>query len=237
MIKVVQVKDKKEGNLKAHDILKDIVDSKTLLVLSGGTSPDYRLMIVEGADILPGAICVVDERYGEPFHPKSNELLLKNAGVFDFAKEKSFELYKILSGKQFLETERDYDRVIVDLFDRFSGKVGVMGVGTNLHTAGVFPYSAAAKFPNFVVAETVEDKQSLRSSSLRTAGLEFPQRITLTLRALGEFENFIILAFGKEKRQALRIILDEGENDIQKYPAIFYRKCPAKSWLVTDIIN
>ena len=223
MIKVVQVKDKKEGNLKAHDILKDIVDSKTLLVLSGGTSPDYRLMIVEGADILPGAICVVDERYGEPFHPKSNELLLKNAGVFDFAKERSVELYKILSGKQFLETERDYDRVIVDLFDRFSGKVGVMGVGTNLHTAGVFPYSAAAKFPNFVVAETVED--------------EFPQRITLTLRALGEFENFIILMFGEEKRGALRIMLDDSENDIQKYPAIFYRKCPAKSWLVTDIIN
>ena len=95
-----------------------------------------------------------------------------------------------------------------------------MGIGANLHTAGIFPYSVAAKSPNFVEAEVVEGS--------------FPKRITLTLRALGEFTNFVILAFVKEKREALRIMLDEGENDMQKYPAIFFRKAKIKSYLITD---
>lgn len=220
MIDVVAAKDKAEGNKKCHDILKAIVDAKTLLALSGGTTPDYRLMLVEPDDVIPGAICVVDERYGEPLHENSNELLLKNAGVFDFAKKHSIVLAKILSGREFLATEKDYDKVVVDLFGKFPKRVGIMGIGINLHTAGIFPYSAAAKSPDFVVAEVVDDK--------------FPKRITLTLKALGEFENFIILAFGEEKKETLTRMLSDLENDMQKYPAIFYRKAPAKSYLVTD---
>lgn len=221
MIKIVTVKDRAEGNLKAHDILKEIVDLKTLLALSGGTSPDYQSMITGPGDVIPGAICVVDERYEKSFHADSNELLLESAGLFDFAKDNSIEVVKILSGKPILETEKDYDRVIDELFAKFPKRVGVMGIGTNLHTAGIFPYSAAARAPDFVVSEEVED--------------QFPLRISLTMRALGEFQNFVILVFGKEKRKALEILLDKGENDMQKYPAIFYRMVPIKSFLITDI--
>ena len=96
-----------------------------------------------------------------------------------------------------------------------------MGIGANLHTAGIFPYSVAGKSPNFVEAEVVQDT--------------FPKRITLTLKALGEFTNFVILAVGKEKKDALRKVLDEKENDMQKYPAIFYRKSFTKSYLITDV--
>lgn len=220
MINIIKVKNRTEGNLKAHALLKKIIDSETLLALSGGTSPDYQKMIVKPADILPGAICVVDDRFAEPFHKNSNELLLKKEGVFDFAKRQNLELHKILSGKGFLETEKDYDKVIIRLFKKFKKKVAVMGIGANLHTAGVFPYSAAAKSPDFVVAETVEDR--------------FPRRITITLRALGEFQYFVILAYGRQKRKALKIMLNERENDMQKYPVIFYRKAFAKSYLITD---
>ena len=219
MIEVVKVADRAEGNLKAHELLKKLV-GETLLVLSGGTSPDYRKMIVDPGDILPGAICIGDERYGEPFHKDSNELLLKNFGVIEYYERKGIDFYKILEGKGIDATAEDYDQLMSEIFIKFPKKVGVMGVGTNLHTAGIFPYSAAAKSPDFVVAETVNDK--------------FPKRITLTLKALGEFGNFIILVFGKEKREALLKMLDENENDMQKYPAIFYRKCFAKSWLITD---
>src|SRR3972149_8873339 len=185
MIKVVNVEDREEGNKKAHDILKKLVDNKTLLALSGGTSPDYRKMIVEPADIMPGAICVVDERYGKPFHKDSNELLLKNHGVKDFADKECIESHKILKGKDFLETAKVYEKEIEDLFKKFKKKVGVMGVGVNLHTAGIFPFSVAAHSPDYVVSEKVDDK--------------FPKRVTLTLKALGEFTSFVILVFGKEK--------------------------------------
>ena len=221
MIKLVGVKDKSEGQIKAHDILKKLVDKNTLLALSGGTSVDYRKMLVESTDVIPGAICVVDERYGEEFHRDSNELLLKNQGIKDFADEECIETHKILKGKGFLETAKIYEEEIEDLFKRFKKRVGVMGVGTNLHTAGIFPFSVAAHSPDFVVAEEVDGK--------------FPKRITLTMRALGEFTNFLILMFGEEKKEVLRILLDDEVNDMQKYPAIFYRKYKAKTYLITDI--
>ena len=222
MIDVVKVKNRNEGNKKAHDILKKLVDKKTLLALSGGTSVDYRLMLAtaENTEILPGAICVVDERYGKLFHKDSNELLLKNQGVKDFADKKCIKSHKILKGKDFLETAKVYEKEIEDLFKKFKKKVGIMGIGTNLHTAGIFPQSVAGKSPNFVEAEVVEDT--------------FPKRITLTLKALREFTNFVVLAFGKEKQHLLRRLLERGINDMQKYPAIFYRKSKIKSYLITD---
>jgi len=222
MINVVKVKNRDEGQVKAHDLLKKLMDEQTLLALSGGTSMDYWRMIVNPNDIVPGALIVVDERYGEPFHKESNELLLKNFGVKDWADEHCIESHKFLKGKDFLETAKVYEKEIEDLFSRFKKKVGVMGIGTNLHTAGIFPESIAAHSPNHVEAEEVNN--------------EFPKRITLTLKALGEFTNFIIMMFGTEKRDTLRRILDVGENDMQKYPAIFYRKSPIKSYLITDIV-
>lgn len=220
MIDLIKVKNKAAGNLKAHDILKDIVNTQTLLALSGGTSPDYRKMIVEPADILPGAVCVVDERWTDDIESR-NEQLMRKSGLINFLATKGIGFHNIQRQGDVISDECDYDELIVKLFAEFPKKVGVMGIGINLHTAGIFPYSAAAKAPDFVVAETVSD--------------EFPQRVTLTLRALGEFTNFVILMFGEEKRDALKIILDDFENDMQKYPAIFYRKGFAKSWLVTDI--
>lgn len=236
MVKIVKVKDKDEGNLKAHEILKEIVDSQTLLALSGGTSPDYRKMIVkpmtplrplgfaqdsEGRSILPGAVCVVDERYGEPYHQDSNERLLKDSGLLDFLDVKGIEFYKILEGKGIEQTAEDYDQLMSELLVRFPKRVGVMGVGGNLHTAGIFPLSRAITTAALVIFETVED--------------DFPQRITLTLRALGQFQYFIILMFGESKKEALKVLLDENENDLAKYPAIFYRKSLSQSYLVTDI--
>jgi len=221
VIQLIKVKDREAGNLRAHDILKEILDSQTLLALSGGTSPDYRKMVVEPNDLLPGVVCLVDERYGEPLHRDSNELLLENAGLVEYLNYWGIEFYKILKGKGFEETAKDYDQTIAELFKEFPKIVGVMGIGANLHTAGIFPNSKAVKSEGLMVFETVEDR--------------YPQRITLTLKALGQFQTFIILVFGGEKREALKILLSERQNDMQKYPAIFYRKCSAKCWLITDI--
>lgn len=221
MIEVIKVASREEGQTKAHDLLRTLVDGQTLLALSGGTSSDYSKMIVEPDDVLPGSICVIDERYGEPFHKDSNELLMREMGVKDFADKHRIESRKVLSGADFQQTVEDYNLAIEDLFKRFPRRVGIPGVGSNMHTAGIFPNSLATHSPDYVVGETVDNK--------------FPQRITLTLKALGQFTNFVILVFGEGKKEALQEMLDDAENDMQKYPAIFYRKAPIKSYLVTDI--
>lgn len=220
MIEVIKVVDRVSGNDRAHEILKGLVDSQTLLVLSGGTSPDYRRMIVEPGDAIPGAVCLGDERFGMPFHDDSNELLIKNAGLIDFFQVRDIKFYKILSGADLQTTAREYNQTVLSLFAQFPKMIGVMGVGPNLHTAGIFPQSNAVKSSDLVVAETVEDR--------------FPNRITLTIRALEQFSFFIILMFGIEKEEAVKKMVDENINDIQNSPAIFYRKSPIKSYLITD---
>lgn len=221
MIEVAKVHDRVSGNDRAHEILKGFVDNQTLLVLSGGTSPDYRRMIVEPGDIIPGAVCLGDERFGMPFHDDSNELLIKNAGLIDFFQVRDIKFYKILSGADLQTTARGYNQTVLSLFAQFSKKIGVMGVGPNLHTAGIFPQSIATKSSDLVIAETVEDR--------------FPNRVTLTLKALEQFSSFIILMFGIEKEEAVRKMVDENVNDIPNYPAVFYRKSAIKSYLITDI--
>ena len=118
MIDVVKAKNRDEGNKKAHNILRKLVDNKTLLALSGGTSVDYRVMLGQD-EIEPGAICVVDERFGVPFYKDSNELLLRNQGVKDFADRQYIESHKILKGKDFLETAKIYEKEIEGLFKKF----------------------------------------------------------------------------------------------------------------------
>ncbi len=221
MIEVIKVGSREEGQVRAHELLRILVDGQTLLALSGGTSPNYQRMIVGPGDIKPGAICVVDDRFGEPFHEGSNERLLRDAGVKDFADRECIETHKILSGEDFSVTARNYNDAIAGLLGRFPKRVGVMGIGGNVHTAGIFPNSAAASSPDFVVGETVDDK--------------FPERITVTLRALGEFSAFVILVFGEDKKEALKIMLDEGQNDMQKYPAVFYRMSSIPTYLITDV--
>lgn len=220
MIEIIKVLDRITGNEKAHEILAPIVDKQTLLALSGGTSPDYREILIDVGDILPGAVCLVDERYGTSYHDDSNELLIKNFGLLDFLELRDIKFYKILTGEDIETTTKKYNETIATLFKQFPKKVGVMGVSENLHTAGIFPESPACKSPDFVVSQQVNDRN--------------PNRITITFKALGEFQTFVILAFGGEKKEALLTMLNEKENDMQKYPAIFYRKCLAKCYLITD---
>lgn len=221
MIQLARVANREEGQIKAHQILTELVSKDFLLAVSGGTSVDYKEMIVGPGDIHPGAVCMVDERYGMPYHENSNELLVKKSGLIEYLASIKIPFTKVLEGKSLEQTEKDYDLKIRTLFAKYADRVGVMGVGPNLHTGGIFPNSKALKSPAYVVSEVVDDT--------------YPQRVTLTLKALGEFTSFLILMFGEEKKEALKKMLDVAENDIQSNPAIFYRKCRANAHLVTDI--
>jgi len=221
MIKINKVENKDDGQEKAHQILVETVSSNTLLALSGGSSVDFNKMIVIPGDIHPGDVCVIDERYGKEYHENSNELLIKNTQLLEYLKDKHIPFSKYLQGKTISQTEIDYDQVIRTLFNKYDEMVAVMGVGTNIHTAGIFPNSKALKSSSYVVSEMVDD--------------DYPQRLTVTMKALEEFTTFIIMMFGEGKKAALNIMMDENENDINKYPAIFYRKCNATVHVVTDI--
>ena len=222
MIEIVKVADRTSGNEKANEILRNLVDSQTLLVVSGGSSPDYDKILVTPGNLLPGAVCLGDEHYGRPLHIDSNELILKQSGLIDYLHLRNIEFHKILTGQAAQIVAENYNLKIAELFRKFPKKVGIMGVGPNLHTSGIFPKSNALTSENYVISEIIETDR-------------FPSRITLTMKALGEFTSFVILMFGAEKKEAILRMMDENENDLQLFPAIFYRRTPIKSYLITDV--
>jgi len=221
VIQVIKVKDRLLGNFRANSLLRIFVDSSTLLALSGGTSPNYNQMIVIPRNILPGTACMVDERYGPSDHTDSNEMVLTQSGLIDFFKSKNVNFVKILSQLPFEETAFDYDRRLRELFVKYEKKVAVVGIGNDLHTAGIFANSLAITSPKFVVSQVVNN--------------EFPKRITMTLKTLKRFNAFIILTFGQEKKEALVRLLADKDGDINKYPALFFNKTAIKSFLITDV--
>lgn len=221
MIEIVKVANREEGNVKAHDILATHVDGKTLVALSGGRSPDYNLMLVKNGDIKPGAFCIVDERFGEPYHADSNELLIKNAGVESFANLNQIEFAKILSGKELAQTALDYEEEFALLLGKYPKRIGIMGIGADLHTAGIFPDGDAVRSERWIVSETFD--------------LKYPRRVTMSLKALSEFQIFLILVFDVTKKPALILLTRGKEKNEKGFPGIFYRNTSAKCYLITSV--
>ena len=75
-ITVCSVADAEAGIALTKALVYEIVDAKTAIYLSGGKTPKKLYEAFAQEEIFsPGAVGVVDERYGEPFHTKSNELM------------------------------------------------------------------------------------------------------------------------------------------------------------------
>lgn len=216
---IIVVDNKEEGTLKAYNLLKNAVDDKTLLLLSGGTSPDslYKL-IAEKKHIKPAVAALVDERFGETNHAHSNERMVDTSGLSDYFSEKNIAQYNILEGKSFEETVADYDHIIRFLFQHHDKKVAIMGIGSDGHTAGIQPHF-----------HFEEEKYVVGYEST----LEYPLRITLTFEALKSVDMFIVLAFGESKKDMVKRLAHE--TDKNQFPAAFYKELSQKVYLITDV--
>lgn len=208
--------DKIDGSKKALKALESVIDKSTLLLLSGGTSPDllYK-MIAESRNLKPGAIALVDERFGKTNHDNSNEKMILETGLFTYIYNEGILIHKILNDWDLDKTTSKYELVIQDLFKKFPKKMAVMGIGADGHTAGIKP---GLDYDHKKWVVSYDDK-----------GV-FGKRITLTFEALSQIDEFIILAFGQSKKKALQEMLTQPQN---KIPAAFYNK--TSSNLFTDI--
>lgn len=219
-VKIFRCKDKIEASRKALEFLLQTVSSDTLLLLSGGTSPDllYRL-IAKSKSLKPGAVALVDERFGQPMHPNSNERMITETGLVGYLNNEGIPFYKILKEGSMETATVQYEETIRNLFDKFPKKVAIMGIGADGHTAGIKP---GLDYDHAKLVVSYDDKNG-----------SFGKRITLTFDALSQIDEFIILVFGEEKREALEKMLQEqGQN---KLPAVFYKKFPGKVIILTDI--
>ncbi|MBI2330090.1 6-phosphogluconolactonase [Candidatus Daviesbacteria bacterium] len=219
-VKITRCKDKNEASQKALDLLITSVDSNTLLLLSGGASPDllYQL-IVQDNTLRPGAVALIDERFGVPMHDNSNEKMIAGTGLLAYINNEGIPFYGILKNSDMEIAARAYEQITKDLFRKFSKKIAIMGIGSDGHTAGIKP-DLEYNHARWVVA--YDD----------TAG-SFGKRVTLTFEALSEIDEFTILVFGENKKEAFEKMFEES--DEKKVPMAFYTNHPTKSTILTTL--
>lgn len=217
-MKIRVVKDSKAGVTYLKKLLYSLVDSKTALFLSGGKTPKdaYSQLVLE-QKINPGAVAMVDEREGKPMHENSNEKMISETGFLSYLEKNEIPFYSIL------RFGTAYNEQVKYLLEHFSKKAAIMGIGEDGHTASL---------PAGVKSKKLKVKSYV--INIDNFPIEPKERTTLTFRALSEMDLLIILAFGKNKKEALRKMFKKGS--IDEIPARFYTRkdIVKKTILITD---
>ncbi len=249
----ISVDDKEKGIAIARDIIYAVVDVKTLLYLSGGSTPKplYTLLANE-EKFSPGAVGLIDERYGEPMHEKSNEKMIHQTGLVRYLQLLNYPYYPILKGKSIEETADAYDQLVRSLLQVYRKSVGILGIGTDGHTAGIASWkkqraeSGVQRVGNIGypaplalgsqpgVDRLWNDKYSYVHWFDDVNGT-FGKRVTMTFLGLTMLDLYIILVFGADKNDALRKMFDDTYRD-EEIPARFFLRpdIAKKTVVITD---
>lgn len=202
----------------------EIVDRKTVLFLSGGKTPTplYKKFAKEKI-IKPGAVAVVDERWGKLMHRASNEKMIKDAGFWDYLKTKGVPFYGVLENKSLAETAKDYDETVRYLLKWFPKSVAILGMGGDGHIASLPPENEKLKVKSEKFVEEFDDFPA-----------EQKERISLTFNALSQMDNIFLLVFGNDKKKGLKLLFEDGP--IEEVPARFLNISPVsqRTLLITD---
>lgn len=230
-ILVAAVPDQKSGLSLANDLLLHLVNPQTLLLLSGGRTP-WALyeMIASEKKLRPGAMAMVDERYGPKWHDNSNEKNLRRTGLLEYYQYTSIPVYLVLqSGLSRQETATAYEKKLRELFSSFAKKIGLLGIGLDGHTAGI--PSSKAKFKR--QKSKLFSDQNLVAEYSDTSG-SYGERVTMTLTALSQLDLLIVLIFGDDKKKALELVFSDGREE--EIPGRFYTRpeIAKKTLFITD---
>ena len=221
------VKSKERGIEIAQELILQNISPETVLFLSGGSTPKPLYdALLQKENLKLGAAAIVDERFGKPMHNNSNEKMIAETGLINSFKKQNIRFYGVLEDKDFEETAKDYDETVRFLLYQFKKSIGVLGIGEDGHIAGL-----PAKFQ-------ISNFKSQMKSNLVTSIHDFPgmskERITMTFLALSMLDLIIVLAFGKEKKKALKKMLKEGS--LEEIPARFLaqEEIAKKTIVITD---
>ncbi|MDE2025761.1 MAG: 6-phosphogluconolactonase [Patescibacteria group bacterium] len=230
-MQVIIVKNQKQGIERAKEELYTQVDNKTVLFLSGGSTPrPLYEMLAQEKIIKPAAVALVDERFGDPLHQNSNERMIADTGFLGYLRTQKIPVNLILQkGKTPQEVASDYDETVRNLFFHFPKSIGIVGIGKDGHTSSVIPNRKDFHNPMFDGSQ-----KHLFVSQFTDNISEYGTRVGLTFSGLALLDKFVILSFGKEKQKALKKMFERGS--FEEIPARFYNseEIGRKTLLLTD---
>jgi len=173
-------------------------EQRVLWLLSGGSAIEVAVAaakLLAKTDCSGLSIGLIDERYGPPGHPDSNWCQLLDAGF----RLPDALMKPVLDGSGIEETARAYNDYISSTYHKDIFKIGLMGIGTDGHTAGLLPGSRVIDSLRLVDCYTGPDYQ----------------RITLTGLGIKSLDKAVVYAAGQAKKQAIDNLGKEIPPDAQ----------------------
>lgn len=230
-ILICPVIDSHTGVELALSLLSQIVGKKTVLYLSGGRTPKSLYeKITKEEQLIPGAVGIVDERYGEKFHKNSNEKMIRETGLLRYLEIRDVPFYPILQPElSHEETAAAYDQQLRKLNNTFPQSVAIMGIGADGHTSGIAPNRKDFTNPMFE-----SSRNHLFVSEFDDPDSFYGERVGMTFLGLSMQDVLLVLVFGEDKKDALqRMFTDGSEEDI---PSRFYKRADIapKTLIITD---
>jgi 6-phosphogluconolactonase/glucosamine-6-phosphate isomerase/deaminase len=192
---------------------------KVLWLLTGGSGIKIEVAVsqkLNGTELKNLTVMLTDERYPHNYsedrladtvnHPDSNWKQILDMG---FTLEGA-TLIPILQGKNITGTTASFEKSLSDLLQPDTYKIGLFGIGTDAHTAGILPNSSAAH-------------ENARLASWYDA--EAFQRITMTFKAIRKLDEAVLCAFGNDKKPALEFLQDK-DIKLNDHPVQILRSLP-----------
>lgn len=176
-------------------------EETVLWLVPGGSAMKIAVQVLanlEDEDTALLCITLTDERYGRPGHDDENWMQLEKLG-FD---TRTINAYRVLRGEDSETTAIEFSNKLEQLFTSFAYKIGLFGMGTDGHTAGIKPASPAVS--SGMLAESY-------------MGEDF-ERITITPYAITQLDEVVLYAHGPDKAEQIRRLL-ETNTAIDQQPA------------------
>jgi 6-phosphogluconolactonase/glucosamine-6-phosphate isomerase/deaminase len=230
-MQIIITDNKEKGIERAKEEIYNRVDNKTVLFLSGGTTPKllYELFVKESI-LFPAEAAMIDERYGKPFHQNSNQKMIADTGLLQYFSDHNIPFHTILSaGLSREKTAKAYDGIVRNIFFHFTKSVGILGIGKDGHTAGIAPNRK-----DFINPLFKEKRRHTFVDEFNDTNGSFKERITLTFAGLSLLDFIIVLVFGKDKKEALTKACMQGS--LEDVPARFFisAEMVKKTLFITD---
>ena len=194
-----------------------------LLLLSGGSvgrqvAPILAQLLREIPQEMVSKLTLglVDERFGLPWHPESNMLVIKASGLVEVIARAGGEVvWPLQAGATTIDTSiKTYNTQISRLFDGCRGRtLGIFGIGEDGHTAGIKP------LPKKTFNQLFTDLQVL------VVGYQAKdyKRITLTSTGIRQITTAVIFATGGQKKIVLEKLAGKTDSNEHDFPAGVFR--------------
>lgn len=224
MIEVVRFPREQVASEAAHHIAKTIAQllqtGPTLCLLSGGSVgkevvPELVKQLHDSDQLGNLHIGLIDERFGEVGHENSNATLLEKAGLTHLTHHGA-HFYPVLHERfsTSIEAAHAYAIQLQNLLTGCDNRtVGVFGIGSDGHTAGIKPL-ASGEFARLYVLDVLVVGYTANDFS----------RITITPDCITQLKSCFVYAADVEKHAVIDRLLSSREESVSVFPAGILRK-------------